>query len=76
MSTESFSDFVLEQLAALDGRLYFKTRPGTLPDSPSFHAEVFAHSEKQVLNHFRWFWSDMLKDVVQLTTWKNAKARP
>jgi hypothetical protein len=76
MSTVSLRDSVLKRPAALGGRLHFRTRSGHTADSLRLHEEIFAAPQKQVLNHFRWFWSDMLKDAVQLTTWMNKKARP
>ena len=94
MSTDSFRDFVLEQLGALDGlrckrmfggyglyaeevffgivfdgRLYFKTNSGTLPNYLACNAAIFAPSEKQVLKNYREVPVDILEDSAQLTTW-------
>ena len=101
MPTDSFRDFVLEQLASLDGlrcrkmfggyglysgeqffgivydgRLYFKTYPGTLPDYLSHHAAVFAPTEKQVLKNYREVPVDILEDAEQLSAWARKAARP
>ena len=58
-----------------DGRLYFKTNPDTLQDYLTFHAAVFAPSEKQILKNYREVPVDILEDAVQLTTWARKAAR-
>jgi TfoX/Sxy family transcriptional regulator of competence genes len=66
-------------LLLFNDRLHFKALAFASLNPLYLHDKVFApleKSEKQVLNHFRWFWSDILKDAAQLTTWTNAKARP
>jgi len=98
--TSSFRDFILEQLASLDGlrckrmfggyglysgeqffgilydgRLYFKTRPDTLPDYLSQHCAVFEPSEKQVLKNYREVPVDTLENSEQLTVWAKRAAR-
>ena len=101
MGTDSFREFVLEQLAGLDelrckrmfggyglysggvffgilfdGRLYFKTNPGTLQDFLAHNAPVFAPSKKQILKNYREVPVDILENAVQLTTWARKATQP
>jgi DNA transformation protein and related proteins len=48
-----------------DGRLYFKTNPGTLPDYPAQNSAVIAPSEKQVLMNYREVPLDIVEDDVR-----------
>jgi DNA transformation protein len=100
VSTDSFRDYVLEQLAALDGlrsrrmfgghglysgerffgivydgRLYFKTNPGNLPDFLSRDCAVFAPSEKQVLKNYREVPVEILEDAESLVLWARRAAQ-
>lgn len=94
MSTDSFRDYVLEQLAALDGlrcrrmfgghglycgdrffgivydgRLYFKTNPGTLPDYVKHQCAVFTPSKEQVLKNYREVPVEILENAERLASW-------
>jgi len=100
VSTDSFRDYVLEQLAALDGlrcrrmfgghglycgerffgvlhdgRLYFKTNPGNLPDFLSRDCAVFAPSKKQGLKNYREVPVEILEDAGSLVRWARRAAQ-
>ena len=100
MGTDSFREYVLEQLAAIDGlrcrrmfgghglycgerffgivydgRLYFKTSPGNLPDYLSRGCAVFAPSEKQVLKNYREVPVEILENAENLTHWAKRAAQ-
>lgn len=99
MTTDSFRDFVIEQLAPLfdlrckrmfggyglssgeqflgivfDGRLYFKANTDTLPEYLAYHTDVFAPSEKQVLQKYREVPIDILEDSESLLLWARKAA--
>ena len=57
-----------------DGRLYFKTHPGTLAEYLEHHAAVFAPSEKQVLKNYREVPVDILEDSERLSLWARKAA--
>lgn len=58
-----------------DGRLYFKTHPATLAGYLDRHAEVFAPSEKQVLQNYREVPVEILEDADSLVIWATAAAQ-
>lgn len=59
-----------------DGRLYFKTHPGTVADYLCQQAVVFAPSERQVLKNYRTVPADILEDAGQLTACASKAAWP
>lgn len=85
MTQDSFRDFVLEQLSALDGLhckrmfggrgLYFKTNPDTLPHYLAFEAAVFTPFKRRVLKNYREVPVYILEDVHTLTTLAHKAAR-
>jgi len=76
MTADSFRDFVLEQLAALDGLRCKRMFGGYgLYSGEAFFGIAFAPSEKQVLKNYREVPVDILENGERLLHWARGAAR-